>query len=1049
MDRRITGYSKYLVEKACIDAYLWIINSSLNTLCISENTDRVETLINDNNDKYLRLTCESDNANMTDSSWTYGIKSSNVSMGDDNAGVNETMKITASSCISNKEDNELKQASTQPEETTLEKPLESSQIPKISHSTPIRNHTKDYQFDLSRIEGQVGSHKAGARRNLSSNLGVIIGDITGNTAGAKLNDDGINLDVLNKQKSVELGQDVDASEIRQTWSQSSSKPSTLELVDLESLDSESESEKSCGKTEEMVKDLESHHSREIEEIRMFYETEIKKLLREKDNLIRQSNTKNSNNNIASSPATSIINLKYLEEIKNELEKRCQQYELRNRQLILKVDGLSRSCFESERRCRVLETDKSILQERCYKADQEKRKAHEELYKAQDMLNKSLGSRREVEDELLKLKRREINSESKLSDSNYALKDLRDDLSSSRRDCEEKNDVIRKLTAQRDEMQENLSDALRQISRLEEASSQRSSEKNLFQKLLEEYEMLYNQHQRIRGLYNEALKKLDGDSSDSGSRSCSSGGNKLSLKIERGNSSRKKWSVSPNSPSIREQENPFHGEKEIVVDNEAPSKSSALLQQTSKESAKEALRYSSPPHPAWKRDSATRPGGSYRNSTGSILSWETGSDVNNNITSDAAAMYKDGGKRTEEDISSDAGWKRRSFPEGSSQAVESPNSPSRFGYRSGNKKDSRDWVVHNLNGITRFDVVFSPPNQSGNAKRNQESEKKDTRRSLGLDSTPFSHMQTLENGTRQQSTEVASLERELSKLSGEKNEIESQLSRLPSTGSGGGRSRKMNAEKQELLEERLEEVSKCIGNIKMNLKRHKALPNKIDDIISIAEEKNIKVDYKSRDYLDKLVGNRPHQSIVMKASSISYENINSLHHQRKDRFCKSPEIWLALDQIQDPMNFGAILRSAGYFGINGIIASKRNSCRLSPVVSKASAGTMEWLKIYGAEDLPYFLKKQAKANWDIIGSTMSDENLQGSLCDCATMALEKPSILVLGNEGIGIREEVMNSCTKFITIPSFTAGQPQHDLDSLNVSVATGILLYNLVNKRKN
>ncbi len=90
-----------------------------------------------------------------------------------------------------------------------------------------------------------------------------------------------------------------------------------------------------------------------------------------------------------SQETSFINFKYLAEIKGELEKRCQQYELRNRELTLKVDSLSRNCFDSERRCRVLEADKSILQERCYKIDQEKRKSADDLSKVQDMLNESL------------------------------------------------------------------------------------------------------------------------------------------------------------------------------------------------------------------------------------------------------------------------------------------------------------------------------------------------------------------------------------------------------------------------------------------------------------------------------------------------------------------------------------------------------------------------------------------------------------------------------------------------------------------------------------
>ncbi len=112
---------------------------------------------------------------------------------------------------------------------------------------------------------------------------------------------------------------------------------------------------------------------------------------------------------------------------------------------------------------------------------------------------------------------------------------------------------------------------------------------------------------------------------------------------------------------------------------------------------------------WRRE--TRPGIN-RNSTGSILSWETSTDANNNISQDT---YNKGRRSENDDKDS---WKSRSFPEDPSQATSSMDSQ-----RQGYEKDDRNWIVHNLNGITRFDVVFSSPNQRENVLRDSHTESK--------------------------------------------------------------------------------------------------------------------------------------------------------------------------------------------------------------------------------------------------------------------------------------------------------------------------------------
>lgn len=123
------------------------------------------------------------------------------------------------------------------------------------------------------------------------------------------------------------------------------------------------------------------HSDELEELHQCYEREIRRLQLEKEELAAMLRSP--------SQGTSILRLRYLEHSKDELERKCHQYEARNRQLTLEVDRLSRSCFELERRSRILETDKTILQERCFKSDQEKRKSDSELLKMREVFDESM------------------------------------------------------------------------------------------------------------------------------------------------------------------------------------------------------------------------------------------------------------------------------------------------------------------------------------------------------------------------------------------------------------------------------------------------------------------------------------------------------------------------------------------------------------------------------------------------------------------------------------------------------------------------------------
>lgn len=150
--------------------------------------------------------------------------------------------------------------------------------------------------------------------------------------------------------------------------------------------------------------------------------------------------------------------------------------------------------------------------------------------------------------------------------------------------------------------------------------------------------------------------------------------------------------------------------------------------------------------------------------------------------------------------------------------------------------------------------------------------------------------------------------------------------------------------------------------------------------------------------------------------------------------KDKSIVLILDEIQDPRNFGAIIRSAEVFKVDLIIIPERNSVRINETVIKTSTGAIEYVNITKVVNLSETINKLKKLNYWVYGAAgeatlnYNDENFPEKI------------VLVLGNEGSGIRKKVREHCDKLIKIPMFGK------INSLNVSVASGILLSRFVNK---
>ncbi|CAO2182939.1 unnamed protein product [Urochloa humidicola] len=242
---------------------------------------------------------------------------------------------------------------------------------------------------------------------------------------------------------------------------------------------------------------------------------------------------------------------------------------------------------------------------------------------------------------------------------------------------------------------------------------------------------------------------------------------------------------------------------------------------------------------------------------------------------------------------------------------------------------------------------------------------------------------------------------------------------------------------------------------------------VEKVLRMAERIGLKVIETSKHDLNMVVDNRPHQGLVLDASPLEMVNTKELDPVRVEGG-KAP-VWIALDEVMDPQNLGAIIRSAYYFGAEGVVLCAKNSAPLSGVVSKASAGSLELIELLSCRNMMQFLSLSAENGWRVLGGTIANKAVPLSEVETGV-----PTILVLGSEGTGLRPLVERSCTHLVRIPGnagvFVEGadadgdadadageegdssSSNQDLrsflavESLNVSVAAGVLLYHLAGK---
>ncbi|XP_032563649.1 rRNA methyltransferase 1, mitochondrial [Chiroxiphia lanceolata] len=202
-------------------------------------------------------------------------------------------------------------------------------------------------------------------------------------------------------------------------------------------------------------------------------------------------------------------------------------------------------------------------------------------------------------------------------------------------------------------------------------------------------------------------------------------------------------------------------------------------------------------------------------------------------------------------------------------------------------------------------------------------------------------------------------------------------------------------------------------------------------------------------LDELCRGQVHQGVCLEATPLRFKSLEGAETPSlgDDASGKQQLIWLVLEQIQDPMNLGALLRSAYFLGVDRVVTSYRNSCPLTPTVSKASAGAMEVFDVYSTDDLQSFLKAKIAEGWEVVGTVSKPEDVEDvPVISCLEFRWDKPLIVVIGSEGEGLSLETQLLCHQVLAIPPGRALHP--GIDSLNVSVATGILLHSICSQKR-
>lgn len=207
---------------------------------------------------------------------------------------------------------------------------------------------------------------------------------------------------------------------------------------------------------------------------------------------------------------------------------------------------------------------------------------------------------------------------------------------------------------------------------------------------------------------------------------------------------------------------------------------------------------------------------------------------------------------------------------------------------------------------------------------------------------------------------------------------------------------------------------------------------VKSITREAKKHDTIINYVNKDRLDQISETGKHQGVIAISAAYDYVEVEDILQIAREKG-EAPFLIL-LDGIEDPHNLGAIIRTANLAGAHGVVIPKRRAVGLTPTVAKTSAGAINYTPVAKVTNMTQTIKElKEQGMWfvcaDMGGTSMYDLDLKGSIG------------LVIGNEGEGVSKLVRENCDFIASIPM------KGDIDSLNASVATGVLAYEIVRQR--
>jgi len=211
--------------------------------------------------------------------------------------------------------------------------------------------------------------------------------------------------------------------------------------------------------------------------------------------------------------------------------------------------------------------------------------------------------------------------------------------------------------------------------------------------------------------------------------------------------------------------------------------------------------------------------------------------------------------------------------------------------------------------------------------------------------------------------------------------------------------------------------------------------RLRDLIELARAQGIPVHHSPRISLDRMTGNARHQGVVARVAAASYADAEDLLDSVTSGDPEREPLFVILDGVEDPHNLGAVLRTAECAGLDGVFIPERRAAGLTDTVAKASAGAVEHVPVARVTNLSRLIDQLKERNVWVIGAA----------AEAGTNYTEwdwtRASALVMGSEGAGLHRLVRERCDALVSIPI------RGKIESLNVSVAAGIVLYEALRQR--